>query len=122
MFRGWRRPLRASDPKILEAVVPEEHRLHRPRHVVARAAALEGGEHRDFTDCIVNRGEPYAPAEVGHRTATVSHIGNIAMRLGRKLQWDPIAERFLNDDEANRMLSRTQRAPWSVDNIDSWLG
>ena len=49
-----------------------------------------------------------------HRTATISHIGNIAMILGRKLRWDPAVERFFNDDEANRMLSRPMRGPWSL--------
>ncbi len=43
---------------------------------------------------------------------TVAHIGNIAMRLGRKLRWDPVKEQFVNDPEANRWLSRPYRAPW----------
>jgi hypothetical protein len=50
--------------------------------------------------------------EVGHRTSSVCHVANIAMRLKRKLRWNPAAERFLNDDEANVMLARPMRAPW----------
>ena len=58
--------------------------------------------------------EPIEPVEVGHRTASVCHLGNIAMQLKRKLRWDPQAERFLDDDEANRMLRRPYREPWSL--------
>ena len=53
------------------------------------------------------------PAEVGHRSATLCHLANIAMELGRKLKWDPAAEQF-DDDEANRMTSRPMRAPWKL--------
>ena len=95
--------------------------MHRPRVIVPRADELKGGEHLDFTDCILNGGSTYAPAEVGHRTATISHIGNIAMQLGRPLVWDPDREEFPGDAEANAMLERTQREPWSLANIDSWI-
>ena len=54
-----------------------------------------------------------APVEVGHRSCTVCLLGSIAMNLGRKLQWDPKTERFINDDEANGMASREMRKPWS---------
>jgi hypothetical protein len=74
----------------------------------------------DFSDAIKRGVETYAPAEIGHRTISVAHIGNIAMQLERKLRWDPETERF-HDDEANSMLSREQRDPWTIDNVDSWL-
>ena len=51
---------------------------------------------------------------MGHRTASVCHLGNIAMRFNRKLRWDPVKEVFLGDDEANRMLSRPRREPWKL--------
>ena len=60
------------------------------------------------------RGECKAPAEVGHHTATMCHIANVAMRLGRKLRWDPAKEQFINDDEANRMLIPSMRSPWHL--------
>lgn len=69
---------------------------------------------RNFLDCVHSRREPLAPVEVGHRSATLCHIGNIAMRLKRKLGWDPAAERFTNDDCANRLLGRSYRAPWAL--------
>ena len=121
MFRGWRQPLRASNPKILTSEIPEAMRLHRPQVIVDRTQELVGGEHLDFTDAILNGHAPYAPAEIGHRTITVSHIGNIAMQLGRRLEWSPEREEFVGDDEANTMLSRTQREPWTVKNIDAWI-
>jgi hypothetical protein len=64
---------------------------------------------------VKSREPCYAPAEVGHRTITIAHIGNIAMMLGRKLKWDPAAERFLNDAEADSMLGRQQREPWTLE-------
>ncbi len=67
---------------------------------------------RNFLDCIKSRAEPAAPVEVGHRSATVCHIANIAMQLKRKLRWDPDTEKFIGDDEANRMLGRARREPW----------
>lgn len=66
----------------------------------------------NFLDCIRTRRQPICPAEIGHRSATVCHLGNIAMRLGRQLEWDPVAERFVNDDEANAMRERAMREPW----------
>ncbi len=124
MFRGWRAPLSASHPNILTVEVPESKRLHRPAVVCPRASGgdgLVGGEHADFTHCIKHGTETYAPAEIGHRTISISHIGNIAMQLGRKLRWDPRREIFPDDDQANAMLQREQREPWSINNIDSWL-
>jgi hypothetical protein len=69
---------------------------------------------RNFLDCVKSRREPIAPVELGHRTASVCHLGNIAIRLMRKLRWDPQQERFAGDDEANAMLARPMRAPWHL--------
>ena len=52
------------------------------------------------------------PAEIGHRTATVCHLANIGYRLRRPLTWDPQAERFVNDNEADKLLFRKPREPW----------
>ena len=70
--------------------------------------------HRNFIDCIKTRQETAAPVEVGHRSTSICHLGNIAMTLKRKLRWDPDKERFINDDQANRMLSRAMRSPWHL--------
>jgi predicted dehydrogenase len=71
---------------------------------------------RDFLDAVKSRGEPSAPVEVGHRSATVCHLGNISLRLKAQLNWDPQAERFVGQrgDEANTMIHRSGRSPWNV--------
>jgi predicted dehydrogenase len=68
----------------------------------------------NFFDCVRSRAETVAPVEIGHRSTTVCILGFIAMLLGRKLKWDPGRERFINDAEADRMLARAMRSPWSL--------
>jgi predicted dehydrogenase len=70
--------------------------------------------HRNFLDCVKSREDPISNAEVSHRSSTVCHAGNICLRLGRGLHWDPDAEHFIGDDEANRMMARSMRAPWHL--------
>jgi predicted dehydrogenase len=68
---------------------------------------------RNFIDCVLSRGPTAAPVEVAHRSITICHLGNIAMRLGRDtLRWDPRTERIIADDEAAKLLSRPYRDPW----------
>jgi predicted dehydrogenase len=69
---------------------------------------------RNFLESVRNRNQPFAPAEIGHRTATICHLNNLAILLGRKLQWDPGNERVVGDDEANRLLTPVMRPPWSL--------
>jgi hypothetical protein len=72
-------------------------------------------EKRDFLDAVKTRGQTLEDAEVGHRTSTVGHLGHIAIQLGRKLKFDPDKERFIGDDEANKMLALPPgRSPWAV--------
>jgi len=66
----------------------------------------------DWIKSIKNRTRPVADVEIGHRTATVCNIGNIAYRLRRPLEWDPVKEEFLNDDEANKLLTKDYREPF----------
>jgi len=68
----------------------------------------------NFIDCIKTHRETAAPIEVGHRSTSICNLGNIAMTLKRRLDWDPDAERFKNDDDANRMLCRAMRTPWHL--------
>lgn len=69
---------------------------------------------RNFIDCVRSREVPFAGGEVGHRTATLCQLNVIAMRLGRALKWDPVAERVIGDDEANKFLMPEMRAPWTL--------
>jgi predicted dehydrogenase len=71
------------------------------------------GHYRNFVDCVLSRKETAAPAEIGHRSITTSHLGNIAMQLEQDLDWNPGTEKFVNNETANSMLSRTMREPWA---------
>jgi predicted dehydrogenase len=76
---------------------------------------IDSRSHKDhFVECIRSRAETVASCEIGHRSATMGHLGNTAMLLRRPLRWDPAAERFVNDDEANRLLGRAARGPWAL--------
>ncbi len=69
---------------------------------------------RNFLDCVKSRDEPNAPVEVGHRSGSVCHLGNIAIALQTKLEWDPKAEQFVGSDEANALLNRPIRSSWQA--------
>ena len=102
---GWRRPLQASSPEILNSVIgPGETKLF----------TCPAGEHRNFLDCVKSRRDPYFPAEIGHRCCSVAHLGNIAMDVGRKLRWNPDTEEFADDAAANRLRSVAMREPWGL--------
>jgi len=69
---------------------------------------------QNWLDCIKSRGEPVAPVEVGHRSATVCHLAGIVRELGRKLRWDPVAETFPDDEEARTLMNRPRRTGWEL--------
>jgi hypothetical protein len=69
---------------------------------------------KNWLNCIKSREKPIADVEIGHRSATVCHLGNIARRLGRKLTWDPDKEIFPGDKEANQYLEREHRKGWEL--------
>jgi len=103
--RGWRGKLQAEPKSVLNSVIgPDEIHLY----------TCKAGEQRNFLDCVKSRKDCYFPPEIGQRCFTIAHIGNISMLLGRKLRWDPDKERFVNDEQANRMLSRAMRSPWRL--------
>ena len=96
--------IRAEPASLLKtAIKPGEQHLYESRHHQA-----------DLLDCIRSRRDPVAPVEAGHVATAITLVGDIATRLGRKLVWDWKTERFINDDAANRMLSRPMRPPWSM--------
>jgi myo-inositol 2-dehydrogenase/D-chiro-inositol 1-dehydrogenase len=101
------KPLQASDPKILTSVIgPNEIHLYE-----------SNSQQGNWLDCVKSRKEPISPVEIGHRACTVCLVTHIAMKLGRRLHWDPDKEKFVNDDEANSMLSRPQRAPYGTNYV-----
>lgn len=70
--------------------------------------------YNDWLDCIVSRKRPICDVEIGHRSATVCHLGNIALKLDRELNWDPVHEQFVDDSEANLHVRKPMRAPWHL--------
>jgi len=75
------------------------------------------GHHRNWIDCIRSRQKPIADVEIGARSVTIVHLGNLAYWHGRRLRWDPQAWRFVGDDEANRWLDCPRRDPWQLPSI-----
>ena len=106
--KGWifvTRGAIAAEPKSLlqETIGAGETKLYVSNHHKA-----------NFYECVKSRAQTIAPVEVAHRSCSACLLGDIAMHLGRKLRWDPAKEQFLNDDEANKMLSKPMRAPWRL--------
>lgn len=108
---GWiwvtRGRIKASDRQILSEKLPED----------AEQVYLSNNHMGNFIDCVKSRKTPICPAEVGHRSASLCHLGVIAIRLGRKLEWNPVKEQFIGDTEANSYLSRQMRKPYDYDMI-----
>lgn len=108
---GWiwvtRGKIEASDPEFLTTpLAGDAVRLY------------ESNDHMgNFFECVRTRKPPICEAEIGHRSASVCHLGVISLRLGRKLQWNPEREQFAGDDEANRWLRREMRKPWGYDAV-----
>jgi len=69
---------------------------------------------RNFLDCVKTRQRTICPIETAVRSDTICHLDDIAIRLGRKLRWDPEREEFIKDEKANRMLTRSMRSPWHL--------
>ena len=96
--------LDASDPKILSSVIgPNEIQLYKSDE-----------QHGNWLDCIESKKPPISTVEIGHRACSVCLITHISMKLNRKLNWNPKTEKFINDDEANSMLTRSQRKPFGI--------
>jgi predicted dehydrogenase len=68
----------------------------------------------DFLRSVRTRQDPVSPVEEGHAASTLGNVADIALRLDRKLKWDPAAGRFVGDDEANNLLNRPLRSPWTL--------
>jgi hypothetical protein len=69
---------------------------------------------KNFIECMRSRKKPNADVEIGHRASLVGHLGNIAYKTGRKIQWDGAKEEIVRDVEANKLLSREMRKPWDL--------
>lgn len=104
MGLGDRGKHQASTPEIYNSTIGErELHLYESRN-----------HNRNFIDCVLSRKPTAAPIEVAHRSVTIAHLGNIALRTGRSLLWNPRTEQILDDPGANAMLDRPHRAPWTL--------
>lgn len=104
---GGVKSLDASDPKILDSII-DKNEIHLP---------ISEEHHGNWLEAIKTGSQPLSPVEIGHRACSVCLISHIAMKLPRKLNWDPAKEQFINDAEANAMLRRPQRKPYGTNNI-----
>ena len=108
---GWifvtRGTIDASSPELLSAPLPS-----------SATRLYVSSDHRgNLFDCIRTRKQTICSPEIGHRSASLCHLGVIAIRLGRKLRWDPKSETFVNDREANSFVAREMREPWGYDSV-----
>jgi predicted dehydrogenase len=107
--KGWlfvtRGQINADPKSILETKFgPNDIRLYK-----------SDDHQRNFLDCIKTKKECIASPEIAHHSIAVGHLGLIAIKLGRKVQWDPQKEQFINDSEADKLLQpRPLRAPWRL--------
>ncbi len=98
---GWE-ILREPSKDALEAKKHPGGRDPRPAHI------------RNFLDCVKSRQQPIENLEVGHHVSTVAHLGNIALRTGRRILWDPVREAVVGDPAANRLVTANYRRPWKL--------
>jgi myo-inositol 2-dehydrogenase/D-chiro-inositol 1-dehydrogenase len=98
-------PLEASDARLLD---PKGVKVELPRST---------SHHLNFLEAVRSRKAPLAPAAIAHRSGSACIVSWIAMKLARPLTWDAKAERFVNDPEANALLSRPERAPYGVGRV-----
>jgi predicted dehydrogenase len=108
---GWifvtRGKIEASDPALLKQELPAG----------AERLYVSNNHMGNFFDCVKSRKQAICEPEIGHRSVSVCHLGVIAIRLGRKLNWDPAKEQFTDDNEANGYRAREMRKPWSLEAV-----
>ena len=108
---GWlwvtRGSIQASKPEIIHDPLPGD----------AVKLYVSNDHKGNFFECVRTRKQPICTAEVGHRSASVCHLGAISTRLARPLKWDPQKEQFVGDSEANQWLAREQRKPWTYESV-----
>jgi predicted dehydrogenase len=97
--------IEASDRRLLDEPLPQN----------ATRLYVSNDHMGNFLQCVRSRRPTICPATVGFHSVTVCHLGNIAIRTGLRLHWDPEAEHFTgaNSEQANRWLRREMRAPWA---------
>lgn len=104
IFKAYGKPAQANPQSLLaSAIGPNEIHLYE----------TDSDDHC-FLECVKSRKETCSPIEVAHRSSSIAYLGHISILLKRKLKWDPDKERFVNDPEADKLLSRKMRRPWRL--------
>ncbi|MBN2450270.1 MAG: Gfo/Idh/MocA family oxidoreductase, partial [Lentisphaeria bacterium] len=107
--RGWVTALYGGGP-----VQGEPEGIFQEMGLRNRTVTGANNHHANWIECIRSRGRTSTGAEIGHRAASLGHLAHIAFKLGRSLRWDPDAETFADDPEANRLRMRAMREPWRM--------
>lgn len=107
--RGWITSMYGAPIVGGPASLMEEVGLRRRDVIIG-----QNDHHANWLNAIRTRKRPSSDEEIGHRSASLGHVANVAFKLGRSLQWDPVKEEFLGDEEANRLRSRAMRQPWRL--------
>jgi predicted dehydrogenase len=102
-------------PRRVPAAGAPRERTRPVRDDTGSVAAQLSGHIRNFVDCMRTREAPVSDLESGHRVATLCHLANLSLRLGRKLRWDAEKEAIEGDPEAAAALERPYRAPWDAE-------
>ncbi len=105
---GWvhvdRSHIRTYPENLVDSVIgPDEVHLYESKHHL-----------RNFVECVKSRKEPVSPIDTAVEADIICHICDIAIRLERKVRWDPLTEKFINGEAANARLSRPMRSPWHL--------
>lgn len=112
---GWvhvnRKRITAEPASLLDVTLGSDDK---PLHTSPSNADPYTAHTADLFRSMRTRQDPVSPVEEGHAASTIGNVADIALRLGRKLKWDPTQDRFFGDDEANNMLSRAARSPWTI--------
>jgi predicted dehydrogenase len=114
--RGYRIvPSRPGQFQSWDRLVPEEEFVNQDK-VLPDGSSSDSttGLIRNFLDCIKTREETICTLEEGHRSTSFAHLANISLEMKQRLEWDPEKERFINNDEANELLSYEYRKPWKL--------
>jgi hypothetical protein len=108
--RGWVTSMTTGGP--IEGG-PEE--IFQELRLMTREANPGSNDHHaNWLECIRTRQKPSSDEEIGHRSATLGHLTNVAFWTGQSLKWDPVREEFLGCEAANRLRARPPRAPWRL--------
>lgn len=105
----------SNPPEIAAGILAQVDVAAEERAWSDETALWQARQHlQNWLDCIRSRERPVADVEIGHRSITVCHLAGIARQVGRPLRWDPVAERFVADPEADALLGRPRRAGFEL--------